>query len=199
MKKRFWVSGFTWLLVCFAVVGWGMLMLGMSGVPANAGAGQYVRLHILANSDSILDQQVKLKVRDAILHYITPYLIAARSKSEAQEIVDAHREAIITVADGVLKANGLHYASSLMVGRFSFPEKTYGSLTLPQGEYDAVRIILGAGEGHNWWCVLFPPLCLIDGAELQNAAVSQEQTHDSVGGDHAVILHWKLAEWLRSR
>jgi len=138
-----------------------------------------IRLHVVANSDSPPDQAVKLKVRDAVLDYLTPYLLTARNRSEARAIVIKHYAAIENVARQTLAGAGLTYEPRLELGRFTFPTKTYGSLTLPAGEYDALRITLGRGEGANWWCVLFPPLCLLDIAgQRGQRSVSVERWDD---------------------
>lgn len=106
-----------------------------------------VRLHILANSDSAEDQNLKLKVRDKLL---------AESKNKPNLLTDAEIEAI---CETEIKENGYDYAVTVQRGRFAFPRKTYDNLTLPAGTYNAVRVLIGDGEGQNWWCVMYPPLC----------------------------------------
>lgn len=119
-----------------------------------------LRLHILAESDDDRDQAIKLEVRDAVLELTSEFLRDCRSLEEAKAVVIAHRDDIIAVANAVLAKNGAEYSASLSVGREMYPERDYGGQVYPAGEYTSVRILLGSGEGHNWWCVLFPSLCL---------------------------------------
>lgn len=119
-----------------------------------------LRLHVLANSDSPEDQRVKLMVRDAILELMRAE--EPRSKQEAMELMLDMGGELLSAAEEVLAENGLDYGVRLMAGRFEFPERDYSGDIYPAGEYDALRVILGSGGGRNWWCVMFPPLCVID-------------------------------------
>lgn len=118
-----------------------------------------VRLHIIANSNSEEDQAVKLKIRDEIIEYARSY------ENIDIEFVNEHKEEIKTIADRILSENEFSYKSYVKTGKFNFPTKTYENITLPKGEYDAVKIVLGEGGGENWWCVMFPPLCFTGSAE----------------------------------
>lgn len=119
-----------------------------------------LRLHILANSDSEEDQRVKLLVRDAILDRMRQW--EPSSKREAQERMLLMGGELQSITEETLKANGFDYGAELIAGEFDFPERNYSGEVYPAGEYAALRVILGEGKGHNWWCVMFPPLCLID-------------------------------------
>ncbi|HOK82133.1 MAG TPA: stage II sporulation protein R [Clostridia bacterium] len=119
----------------------------------------YVRIHIRANSDSEADQQVKLEVRDQIVAYLTPLLKDCKSAKEAKEIIESRLDEIEEVANGVLAGSG--YGARASLTNEYFPEKDYGNLTLEAGNYDALVVRLGSGEGANWWCVAFPPLCFV--------------------------------------
>lgn len=132
---------------------------------ANAMPG-IVRLHVIANSDSEADQRVKLRVRDAVINYLED-LGGAESQAEALAYVDARTDQIATVAEDVLQDGGFTYGAEAMTGIYHFPEKTYGDTTLPEGDYTALRVVLGDGEGQNWWCVLFPPLCLLEPTDVE--------------------------------
>ncbi len=125
-------------------------------------ADEVLRLHIIADSNSDADQSVKLQVRDEIITYLRPYLASATSKEEAITCIKAHLPVLTHIADTVLEGNGFSYTSSASVERCSFPIKTYGDITLPAGEYDALRIQLGSASGKNWWCLVFPKLCFTD-------------------------------------
>lgn len=122
-------------------------------------ASKILRFHVLANSDSVEDQEVKEKVRDAVGVYLQPYLKEADDLNETKQIVDENMEQIIAVAKATLKENGFDYEVCASVKKTLFPEKTYGTYTFPKGEYEALQIIIGEGEGQNWWCVLYPNMC----------------------------------------
>ncbi|QCX33412.1 stage II sporulation protein R [Caloramator sp. E03] len=121
-----------------------------------------LRFHVIANSDSIDDQNVKLKVRDAILKSIGPEMAKCSNVNESIKVIEANKDKIEKISNDVLKEEGKNYTAKVMLGEFSFPVKTYGFITLPAGNYKAVRVVLGNGDGKNWWCVMFPPLCFID-------------------------------------
>lgn len=122
-------------------------------------AEKILRFHILANSDSDKDQKVKEKVRDAIGNYLAPQLEEARDLSDTKNIVTRHMDEIVTVAEETLEKEGYSYGASARLAIVDFPVKTYGSYTFPAGEYEALEITLGEGNGHNWWCVLYPNMC----------------------------------------
>lgn len=122
--------------------------------------GSVLRLHILANSDSKADQQLKLNVRDAILKESGELFKTSSSKAEAIENVKAKLDEIKKVAEKETRREGYAYSVNAELVNMYFNTRTYGNVTLPAGNYDAVRISIGKAKGHNWWCVLFPPLCL---------------------------------------
>ena len=135
-----------------------------------------VRLHVLANSDSEKDQAIKLKVRDAILEVTVPLLENCQSKEEAVLLLEENQPFLIATAQTVLQENGFEDAVSIEMGLEEYPTRTYDSLCFPAGEYISMRISLGEGEGQNWWCCLFPPLCLgaatVKDKEAEDACIS---------------------------
>lgn len=131
-----------------------------AGVPTQA--DQLIRFHVVANSDTSADQALKRRVRDVIVEYMAPRFREANSLEEAREIAGDNLAAMEKLAAIELKQAGVDYGVEGRLGKFMFPTKTYGKFSLPAGEYEAVRIVLGKGEGANWWCVLFPPLCFVD-------------------------------------
>lgn len=135
-----------------------------------------IRFHVIANSDSVCDQAVKLKVRDAVLDQINDALSKAASKEEAAAILNAKNDALMETANAVLAAEGFSYRAEAKLETSLFPTKTYGNLTLPAGKYNAYRIILGEGKGKNWWCVLYPPLCFVDITDEVSVAVTMDQS-----------------------
>lgn len=128
------------------------------------GADAVLRLHVLANSDSAEDQRVKLAVRDALL----PYFESADSFGDARAFLLQNGAALQKAADAALRSEGAGYGATLGLGRTAFPDRVYDGILFPEGEYDALTVTLGGGGGQNWWCVLFPPLCIVtrDGGEL---------------------------------
>ena len=121
-----------------------------------------IRFHVLANSDSDEDQALKRAVRDAILKEAAPKLAASQSIEESRQIVQNIRPEMEAVALAVVKERHKNYTVHTEYGHFAFPTKSYGTLVLPAGEYEALRVVIGKGEGSNWWCVLFPALCFVD-------------------------------------
>lgn len=125
---------------------------------------EYLRIHIRANSNSQIDQAVKYQVKDAVVDYMIPLLAECESKEESIEIVEDNLTNIETVAESVLQANGFYYSANANVLNENFPTRSYGDLTLENGFYDALIVELGEGAGDNWWCVVYPPLCFVNGS-----------------------------------
>lgn len=137
-----------------------VLMLGAVIAPLAPSAhaqDDILRLHILANSDSPADQRVKLLVRDAMLQVLP----ACDSAEEAERYLLTHGSQVLALAEQTLRENGFDYGAQLLLGKCDFPDREYCGVTYPAGEYEALRIVLGNGAGQNWWCVLFPPLCIV--------------------------------------
>ena len=120
------------------------------------------RLHVLANSNSEEDQNLKYKVRDSLISYMNSLCADVNSKSEAIEIAESHVDEFKQIALDVIKENGYNYNVEIEIGNFEFPTKQYGDISFPAGFYDALRVKIGKAEGQNWWCVMFPPLCFVD-------------------------------------
>jgi len=120
------------------------------------------RLHVIANSDTIEDQNLKYIVRDSIIDYINGITKGASSKDEVIEIAKQHMSEIETIALQTIRTHGYNYNVNVSIGNFAFPSKNYGDITLPPGYYDALKIEIGEAQGQNWWCVMFPPLCFVD-------------------------------------
>lgn len=129
------------------------------------------RLHVIANSDSDEDQALKLKVRDKLLEYMNSLCSSTSSKEDAMRIANEHIEDFFEIAKDVILENGYDYDVEISVGECDFPTKNYGDVSLPAGTYDALRVKIGSANGHNWWCVMFPPLCFVD---VSSGVVSEE-------------------------
>ena len=157
------------------------------------------RLHILANSDGETDQAVKLAVRDAILAESGDLFARADSSHDAAVAAQHRLSDIERIADETLRANGCGYTARAYVTEMPFETRYYDDFTLPAGTYTALRIELGKAEGHNWWCVLYPALCL-PAAETQDEldAFTDEERAVVEGGDK-YVLRFKFLEWFESR
>ena len=140
------------------------------------------RLHIIANSDSKEDQDLKLLVRDNVLKYMKEISTNVYSKEEVISLMEEHLDDFKSVAISTIRENGFDYNVNLRIGKFDFPTKTYGDISLPSGMYDALRIEIGNASGQNWWCVMFPTLCFVDvsSGSLDNdsKAVLEESLND---------------------
>ena len=121
-----------------------------------------IRFHVLANSDSEEDQNLKLKVRDAIIDYLQPKLINSSSIEESESIIISEYNNLEKIGKNIIEENGYNYDIKVGIEYSKFPTKQYSNVVLPSGEYKALRIIIGSGQGKNWWCVMFPPLCFVD-------------------------------------
>lgn len=156
-----------------------------------------LRLHVVAQSDDPTDQALKLKVRDEILTLIDPLLADCQSVEESRQAVIGHLDEIRRVAESRIRAEGYTYTAYPEVGRFHFPKKVYGNLTAPAGEYEALRVVIGEGQGANWWCVLYPPLCLSD----RTGATSTVKLADSIpaGEKPKVEIRSKLWDWIQGK
>lgn len=198
MRKNLLRLSIVLLIGCFIIAGWGMLIWqARQSAAVSIPNGDLIRLHVLANSDKPQDQQLKLKVRDAVIAYLAPYLGKAESTEEARSVIHSRKEEIIAAAQAVVKENGAAYSVDLQEGMFEFPVKAYGDLVLPAGKYEAVRILLGDAQGKNWWCVLFPPLCFIDAANA-TAVPGVKMENDKKADAGKVELRWKFVEWLNN-
>lgn len=120
------------------------------------------RLHVIANSDSKEDQELKYKVRDALLEFMNKISVNCSSKEEVIALANSHKDDFYKIAKQTIKKNGYDYSIKINIGNFEFPTKTYGDISLPAGYYDALKVEIGNAAGQNWWCVMFPPLCFVD-------------------------------------
>jgi stage II sporulation protein R len=136
-----------------------------------------IRFHVIANSDNDDDQQLKLKVKNRVIDYLYPYLNSSQSLDESRKIIKDKMEDVKTLAQQVIKDNNYDYDVKVELSRENFPDKSYGNITLPQGNYEAFRIIIGSGQGRNWWCVMFPPLCFVDESKAQ---VEYDKTENKI-------------------
>lgn len=162
-------------------------------------SNKVVRLHVLANSDSEEDQALKLKVRDALLAYVEPILEGAADRREAEALLRGRLPELERIAEEEIRSGGYDYAADVRLEDAMFPTREYEGFTLPAGEYLALRVLIGAAEGQNWWCVVFPPLCAAASAEVPEAALAAGLTPSQVGliteENNGYVLKSKLVEF----
>ena len=166
MPKRFYVA-----IVILLVA-----MMAVSFLPVHGEREIYdtvVRLHVLANSDTEADQALKLTVRDAVLETASPYLEGCTTQAEAIDALTAHLSDLESAAAATITAEGYDYPVTVLLGEEDYPTRTYESCAFPAGTYVSLRVLIGEAEGQNWWCCLFPPLCL-SAATAQNEADNED-------------------------
>ena len=162
-----------------------LMMLAILAAPLGAAAQpDYIRLHIVADSDSLIDQSIKRGVRDAIREYTSALLAGCDDADAAWDALALHQDELLTVAKERAALYGFEEEISLELGVFPFPDRLYGDELVPAGDYRAVRIILGEGEGHNWWCVVYPSLCLPEEADADRPVEF-----------YSSICRWVLRMW----
>ena len=147
-------------------------------------SGSLVRLHVLAHSDSAYEQGLKLRVRDAVLEYISPKLASASTVAQAREILAAELENIGHAASAAAEGR----AVSLSLGQERYPTKGYEGFLLPAGRYESLRVSIGEGQGQNWWCIVFPPVCL---SAVQSEPVAAAMNKE----DYALVSSQDGWEW----
>lgn len=166
------------------------------------------RLHVIANSDSKEDQDLKYIVRDNLIAYMNDISINANNKEEAIQIAKAHTDDFYNIAKKTIIENGYNYDVTVEIGNFDFPTKHYGDISIPAGYYDALRVKIGEAKGQNWWCVMFPPLCFVnvtsgivpeESKELLESELNEEEYDIISNKDSSEIkLKFKLIELLQN-
>lgn len=145
-----------------------------------------VRLHVIANSDSEEDQTLKLQVRDSIIAAMTDTMNSAHSAEDAAALINASLDEIEETARAAVAEAGYSYDVSAVIGKETYPRRQYGEISLPAGEYTSLRVIIGEGEGHNWWCVLFPPICTA--AAMGDGASEEDYISAGLTGDQYALI-----------
>lgn len=193
-KLRIWESA---LLLAFGLT----LTAGLwSSASQSALADRVLRLHVVANSDSAADQALKLQVRDAVLIEAAPLLEGLHDPKAAEAALLPHLDELALTGQAVLAQAGCHDTVSVSVEDQWFPTRNYDTFSLPAGNYRALRVVIGEGMGQNWWCVIFPPLCLASVTEevaetAANAGLSGDQISLITGQDGQYVLKFRIIEW----
>lgn len=160
-----------------------------------------LRLHVIAASDSVKDQQIKLLLRDEILLKGKDIFSESKTKADAEEKIKRHLAEIRKDAESFLKKIGYPYRIKISLEKSFFPTRKYESFTLPAGFYDALKIVIGKGEGQNWWCVMFPALCLpaAESADKTLDAILSEQQKEIISSEKYEIRLWFVEKWQKIR
>lgn len=180
MKKK-WIAAILLSVIC----------LSNLEISEQIDKNSLIRIHVLANSDSQADQQLKLQVKDNVVRYLEPQLAQSHSVEESRQIIQNNLPQLEQTAKNTLQRLNSNYDVTLQYGRFDFPVKYYGGFSLPAGNYEALRILIGEGKGHNWWCVLFPPMCFTD----SNTSASGKYTEQTP--EKKVVVKLKSVELLK--
>lgn len=148
----------------------------------------FFRFHILANSNSEEDQTLKLKVRDKVIEYMSSLSYSGLTKEEAIVLTQANLNNIQKLVQDTIHSEGYNYIANIEIGNFYFPTKIYGNISLPAGNYDALRITIGEAKGENWWCSLFPPLCFVDISSGVIDDESEKELKENLSNEEFAII-----------
>lgn len=169
-------------------------------------ARQIIRLHVVANSDTTEDQELKMKVKETVVTYLRGEMQDAVSVDEARQAIVEHLPEIEEIAAEKIQDEGYAYAVEATLGESYFPVKEYGDLTFPAGDYEALQVRIGGSNGHNWWCVMYPALCFVDSTyqvvpdsskEQLKSSLTSEEYGALLDGGEDVSYSWKIVEWIR--
>lgn len=197
MKLRVWECA---LLIAFSLT----LVTGVWAAGSQAAlADRVVRLHVIANSDSDADQALKLQVRDGVLAAAGSCLDGVSDRQTAEAILSGKLQELADAGAAVVAGSGYDYPVTVSLEDCWFPTKEYGDFALPAGTYRALRVVIGEGAGRNWWCVVFPPLCLGSVSETVEDAAAMSGLSDGqisliTGEDEGYIVKFKILEWWNS-
>lgn len=170
---------------------------------------EILRFHVVANSDSTQDQEIKLVIKDELTTALKPSLEHAKNIDEARIIIKENLNTLEQIANQTLLENGYEYTASASLETGYFPLKVYGDLSLPPGEYEAIRIELGTAKGQNWWCIMFPPLCFVDSTysivpdsskeQLKNVLTEEEYDMVFKKKEVKIKVKFKIVDWYLSK
>lgn len=182
-------------------------VLRKSEVKAEDVSGKLIRFHVLANSDSEADQNLKIKVKNDVVEYMYNKLEGSQSLEESRKIIESELANIKDIASKRIEEEGFEYSVKTELDNEVFPEKRYGDVVLPPGEYEAVRVLIGEAQGQNWWCVMFPPLCFVDVTleefsvedtqEMLERYISEDDADKIIDKDANVKFKFKLFEMFK--
>ena len=198
-KKRFRFSKNLLILIILCITFLTLSAFSYAKTISTDLSSSVFRLHVIANSDSKEDQDLKYKVRDNLISYMNNVSSNFSTKDEVINYSSLHLNELKEVAENTIIENGYNYDVNVEIGNFDFPTKTYGDISLPSGYYDALRVKIGNASGQNWWCVMFPPLCFVDVTSGVVPDESKENLQEnltdedySVISDENTVTHFKF-------
>ena len=193
MKGRLHMKLLSKAILCSFFISCLLSMTGFCGVCENL-QNDVFRLHILANSDTEQDQNLKLQIRDGILAYTSELFQNCRTREEAIAAAENHLKEIQLYGQTLVHEYGYNYTVDAYVTKMNFDTRIYDDFTLPAGTYDALRIVIGQGKGHNWWCVLYPTLCVPSAQENQLENVLDQNEIDVISQNSQYEIKFKVVE-----
>lgn len=197
-SKRFFENDIAVALVCALIFTIFLTLAGFE-VGCNELRGNVLRLHILANSNSDTDQSIKLEVRDAVLTASEKVFESAKSKEDALNLAKENVGLFKTAAEQKLKQLGVNQSVTVKVEKTYFNTREYENFTLPAGQYDAVRVLLGNAEGKNWWCVMFPSMCIPAAADEHSLTEAVDEKSAEIAENAPKYeIRFKIVEWYES-
>ena len=205
--KKFFRAFFT-LIILFSLYLFVCAYSYVNAVSQNLSDSVF-RLHVIANSDSDEDQNLKYIVRDKLIEYLNTKTKDYSSKNDVVNFAKQNLNELKKIAEDTIKAQGYSYPVEIEIGNFEFPTKKYGDISFPAGFYDALRVKIGKAEGQNWWCVMFPPLCFVDVTtgivpdsskeDLQNNLSNEEYQIISDTNNSEISFKFKLIEFFEQK
>lgn len=154
----------------------------------NSLANKVLRLHILANSNSIFDQELKLEVRDKIVEFLTPKLKNSKNLNETKKIISENLYNIESIANKIVSKSS-NYKVAVSLDTSAFPTKHYENFSFPAGEYEALKVTIGEGKGNNWWCVMFPPLCFTNSSAGEFTEASTKTLKENLSKEEYNLIN----------
>lgn len=168
-------------------------------------ASQIIRLHVIANSDKTADQTLKKEVKDQVVTYLRSRMNQAASIQSARRVICQEMDALKQIAEKKIRQEGYDYPVTVSLGTTYFPVKEYGDMAFPAGDYEALRVQIGESKGRNWWCVMYPSLCLVDGVyqtvpesskDKLKQVLSTSEYQSLVDGGEDVQFRLRFLDWL---
>lgn len=212
MNRKFFISCFKLLLFTISFSLFFVVSANSYAQNVNQNlSSSFFRFHVVANSNSKVDQDLKYQVRDALISHMNTLCENVSQKEDAIQIAKNHLSSFETIAKQTILSNGFDYPVKVEVGNFPFPTKNYGEISLPSGYYDALKVTIGNGGGENWWCVMFPPLCFIDPTtgvveeetmqEIQNSLSKEEISlieSETENTNQEITFKFKIVEFFQN-
>lgn len=202
MKKISFIICLSILIICTIA---GLRIRRQQALSQQHIASQIIRLHVIANSDETADQTLKKEVKDQVVTYLRSKMNQAASIQAARQVICQEMDALKEIAEKKIRQEGYDYPVTVSLGTTYFPVKEYGDMAFPAGDYEALRVQIGKSKGRNWWCVMYPSLCLVDGVyqtvpenskDKLKQVLSTSEYQSLVDGGEDVQFRLRFLDWL---